>query len=109
MDDVQMDDLLPTSDDSFEPVDPGQFFEKGSSFWELADVYMWDRQGDFKRGYAAANFEAALKSGRAFMFTLTDGDTAAFTRRAKAYRRDVQVRRGDVITNIIVSAHRERE
>lgn len=87
---IPMDDLLPTSDAAFEPVDSAAFFDSGSPFWEFSDMYKWKgRSLAFEWGYYAAMFECALKSGRAFMFPCDKLDEDQARVRAEAYGRDL--------------------
>lgn len=105
---IPLDDLLPTSDGAFQPVDSGQFFEAGSSFWEFSDMFKWQsKQGHdpWRFGYMAAMFEAALKSGRKFYFPVRGLPWSEFVSRAREYGRVAMITEGDYL---IVRGHDER-
>jgi len=86
---IPLDDLLPTSDDSYSPPTSGEFFDTGAPFWEFADFAKWGKNSaDWQKGYRAALFECALKSGKRFLFRAVDSDEAvAYSKRAASYRR----------------------
>jgi hypothetical protein len=96
---IPLDDLLPSNDECFEPVDSGVFFLSGSPFWEWADEFKWIRPtGEhgrelFKIGWEAAMFETLLKSGLSFSFTAYALPQHALESRAKQFGR-VVVRHG---------------
>ena len=91
---IPLDDLLPTNDDSFQPVPSGEFFDTGSPFWEFADIFKWDNKStDFQFGFYAGLFEMILKSGRPFSFRLLESlepHLDSFITRAQEYNREIQ-------------------
>ncbi len=108
--DIPLDDLLPTSDAAFEPVDSAEYFSGGSPFWEMSDVYKWSMPEDkhekkmFVIGYYAALFECAIKSGRSFLFDVNGMPEEIFWRRAEDYGRSVRYAT-DSHQAIIVTGH----
>ncbi len=94
---IPLDDMLPPNDEAFIPVDSGEFFETGTSFWEFSDFMKWqkprldDERKLFIIGYFAALFECALKSGKPFRFPTTGLPHHIFVKRAKDYNRRVML------------------
>ena len=91
---IPLDDLLPTNDESFQPVPSGEFFDTGSPYWEFADIFKWGNKStdtDFQFGFYAGLFEMILKSGRPFSFRLLESlepHLDSFITRAQEYNRE---------------------
>ena len=107
---IPLDDLLPTNDDSFEPVPSGEFFDTGSPFWEFADIFKWgNKSTEFQFGFYAGLFEIILKSGRPFSFRLLEilePHLDSFIVRAKAYNREIEWEKKSYWVVIWVSGHK---
>lgn len=106
--DIPLDDLLPTSDEAFQSVLSGEFFNTGAPFWEMADFHKWPKpSGASKRywmrfGYMAGLFETALKSGRPFRFPMNQLEWQVFADRAEAFGRTAKMIQGN---QLLVSGH----
>ena len=109
---MPLDDLLPTNDDSFQPVPSGEFFDTGSPFWEFADIFKWGNKStdtDFQFGFYAGLFEIILKSGRPFSFRLLESlehHLDSFIVRAKAYNREIEWEKKSYWFVISVGGHK---
>jgi hypothetical protein len=103
---IPLDDLLPTNDDSFQPVPSGEFFDTGSPYWEFSDINKWGNySNEFKSGFYAGLFEVVLKSGKPFKFLLPyslEDYVEMFVARAKQFNRNLEVEKGEVFTYIWV-------
>ena len=123
MNDIPLDDLLPTNDATHIPQeDFDAMFLSGGDAWDLVDNLKWkdlflghfnEHFSHFKVGYYACMFDILLKSGREFMLPVPFDDQetrCAFSARARMFRREVQHVRHVTISNLIgihVSAYRE--
>lgn len=110
---IPLDDLLPTSDAAFEPVDSGEYFDSASPFWEFSDRHKWlapaarSEKETFRFGYYAAMFECLLKSGKAFRFPVDRLPVHVFEKRASDYGRTVKhLVKESVILEIVVSEYK---
>ena len=107
---LPLDDLLPTNDDSFQPVPSGEFFDTGSPFWEFADIFKWDNKStDFQFGFYAGLFEMILKSGRPFSFRLLESlepHLDSFITRAQEYNREIEWEKKSYWVVISVAGHK---
>lgn len=111
---IPLDDLLPTNDECFEPVDSGEFFKTGSPFWEWSDQHKWiiptgrDDRRMFRWGWEAANFETLLKSGLSFSFMAMELPRHAMEARAKQFGRGFrECGSTDLYRIYVVSGHRD--
>lgn len=110
--DIPLDDLLPVSDASFEPVDSADYFTEISPFWEFSDMHKWMRPVDdnqrrgFRIGYYSALFECLLKSGKPFRFSIYGLPENIFWKRAEQMERTVRYAADDQgCQEIVVSGH----
>jgi hypothetical protein len=107
---IPLDDLLPTNDDSFEPVPSGKFFDTGSPYWEFSDIFKWGNQStEFQFGFYAGLFEMILKSGRPFSFRLLESlelHLDSFITRAQEYNREVESEKKSYWVVISVGGHK---
>jgi len=100
---MPLDDLFPTNDRYFEPVMSGDFFNRGSSFWEFSDEQKWlkhEAKEDrllFQRGYLSGLFQCVLLSGRAFMFPMQNMDERVCIARAESFGRKWKKENGQLI------------
>jgi hypothetical protein len=111
---IPLDDLLPTSDASFEPVDSAEYFTEISPFWEFSDMHKWWRPLEheprrwFRVGYYAALFECLLKSGKPFRFPIDRLPETMFWGRAQRMGRTVRYTSDDAACQeIVVSGHEQ--
>ena len=107
---IPLDDLLPTNDNSFQPVPSGEFFDTGSPYWEFADIFKWgNKSAEFQFGFYAGLFEMILKSGRPFSFRLLESlepHLEHFITRAQEYNREIEWEKKSYWVVIWVGGHK---